>query len=81
MVVMLACDRRTGLARVTDDATMRDSLLTIVPPGTRVAVALDAMKLRGFTCTEHWDKSFGKRTLRDAVLCYQDIDVGVIRTL
>ena len=80
-VILLGCERRTGLARVTDDATMRDSLLALTPPGTPIAVARATMTRRGFTCMNHRDTTIGTRADPDSIMCSQNIDVGVIRTL
>src|SRR5580765_5931049 len=61
VAALLGCSHGSATRGLKDRAAMKDVLLGIVPPGTSVAEARDAMKREGFTVTEKRSGSFAEQ--------------------
>jgi hypothetical protein len=61
LAALLGCSRDSATRGLKDPAAMKSALLRIVPPGTSLPKAREAMEHEGFTATEKQDASFAEQ--------------------
>jgi hypothetical protein len=61
LAALLGCSRDSATSGLKDPAAMKSALLQLVPPGTSLPKAREAMEHEGFTVTEKHDASFAEQ--------------------